>query len=286
MTFDIITTLLASGICLVLGVLAGFVIAFIFQPKQTQAKPQDRRLVEVLRVWRNKRSEQLVLELDQKQYEALGDLSLNLHNRVLQLLDELRLWLGAPEYSNRISEISHPTAPEEKPISNPSQSPYTTPVGVTPAALPPSPSLAAPQVAPAPAIKAGPTRDGQAHSPAIVSSKSGIQTVPEDEKQPKVSFNPFVVLARAVTSDIPKDVVTQKSIAAQIDEILQEKLALSPLEDRAIRLMELPERGVVVLVGLDTYDGINDVPDPEIKALLRACVTEWENRQTGSHGKS
>lgn len=91
------------------------------------------------------------------------------------------------------------------------------------------------------------------------------------------SMNPIDVLSRAVATDV-KPVSTSKSIAAQIDEILQEKLENSPLKNRAIRLLELPGRGMVVMVGLNQYEGVDAVPDPEIRNLLRECVAEWEAR--------
>ena len=74
-----------------------------------------------------------------------------------------------------------------------------------------------------------------------------------------------------------------KSIAAQIDEILQEKLESSsldhlPIERRAIRLMELPGKGMMVMVGLDQYEGVEKVPDPEIRSLIREAVEAWEKR--------
>jgi hypothetical protein len=99
-----------------------------------------------------------------------------------------------------------------------------------------------------------------------------------DEMSKRPSLNPIDVISRAIQSDVGKPTQETKSIAAQVDEILQEKLENSPLQDRAIRLMELPGKGMVVLVGLNQYDGVGSVPDPEIRDLLRECVAEWEKR--------
>lgn len=101
--------------------------------------------------------------------------------------------------------------------------------------------------------------------------------VAEAEKN-RVSLNPINVFARAIQSDVKQVEQPNKSIAAQIDEILQEKLEDTPLAQRAIRLMELPGKGMVVMVGLDQYDGVSSVPDPEIRDLIRSCVAEWERR--------
>jgi hypothetical protein len=94
----------------------------------------------------------------------------------------------------------------------------------------------------------------------------------------KPSTNPIEFFARALQSDVPKVVPEPKSIAGQVDEILQEKLAESTLANRAIRLMELPGKGMVVMVGLDQYDGVDAVPDEEVRAMIRSSVMEWERR--------
>jgi hypothetical protein len=70
------------------------------------------------------------------------------------------------------------------------------------------------------------------------------------------------------------------SIVNQIDSILQMRLVGTPLEERGIFLTQSPESGVIVYVGLTRYNGIDDVPDPEIKAAIRAAITEWENKYT------
>jgi hypothetical protein len=94
------------------------------------------------------------------------------------------------------------------------------------------------------------------------------------------SLNPVDVFTRALQADVPSLGDPPMSIASQIDEILQTKLEVSPLKGRAIRLMELPGKGMVVMVGLDQYDSVSAVPDPEIRSLLQACVEEWEGRHT------
>jgi hypothetical protein len=67
---------------------------------------------------------------------------------------------------------------------------------------------------------------------------------------------------------------------SQIDAILQDRLAGTPLEERGIFLAQSPEGGVIVYVGLTRYHAIDDVPDPEIKSAIRAAIAEWENRYT------
>lgn len=70
------------------------------------------------------------------------------------------------------------------------------------------------------------------------------------------------------------------SIVGQIDAILQERLAGSPLEDRGVFLAQAPDGSVNVYVGLTRYMGIEDVPDAEIKAAIRAAISAWEIKYT------
>jgi hypothetical protein len=98
-------------------------------------------------------------------------------------------------------------------------------------------------------------------------------------------LNPAPLLNRTLQPNIQSKPTPPKSIAAQIDEILQLKLASCtldhlPAERRAIRLLELPGRGMVVMVGMDRYEGVENVPDAEIRSLIRESVEEWEKRLT------
>jgi len=70
------------------------------------------------------------------------------------------------------------------------------------------------------------------------------------------------------------------SIVTQIDRILQERLEGTPLEERGVFLTQSAQGGVMVYVGLTRYNAVDEVPDPEVKAAIRAAITEWENRYT------
>ncbi len=65
----------------------------------------------------------------------------------------------------------------------------------------------------------------------------------------------------------------------QIEDILQDMIIGTPMENQGIHLKEDPTRGVIVSVGPNSYEGIDAVPDPEIKATIRAAVSKWEKRQ-------
>ncbi|MDX9865876.1 MAG: hypothetical protein RBT34_13815 [Anaerolineaceae bacterium] len=91
----------------------------------------------------------------------------------------------------------------------------------------------------------------------------------------RVSSKPLSILGEENEKipDIPKE-----SIVVQIDNILQDMLAGSTLEDRCIHLDEGANMGVVVWVGNQSFQGIDQVNDPIIAKVIRKAVTEWERR--------
>jgi hypothetical protein len=60
--------------------------------------------------------------------------------------------------------------------------------------------------------------------------------------------------------------------------VLQEKLVGTPWEIRNIHLKDAPDGGLMVQVGMDKYDGIEAVPDEEIRQLIRDSAEEWRKR--------
>lgn len=110
----------------------------------------------------------------------------------------------------------------------------------------------------------------------------GIDSRDEAEEQEKnrIRLNPIEIFTRAFQSDVHSPSPYDRSISEQIDEILQEMLEDSPLKSRAIRLMELPTKGMVVMVGLNQYQGVDTVPDEDVRNIIHAAVAEWEQRVT------
>jgi hypothetical protein len=105
---------------------------------------------------------------------------------------------------------------------------------------------------------------------------------PADQTVDKVkgpSLNPLQVfnLPKSSSSQTDQDEF-DRSIVTQIDEILQARLEDKPLADRGIRMVEGPDRGMVIEVGLSRYTDIDDIPDKEIRRVIRQSVKEWEGR--------
>jgi hypothetical protein len=102
-------------------------------------------------------------------------------------------------------------------------------------------------------------------------------------KPPKLG--PLEIIKNTLDSEVRSALKsTPKSLAAQVDEILQDKLAGSSLAERGIRIMDTPSSDLVVMVGLEKYDGVDAVPDAEIQAVIREAVAEWGRRASVEGG--
>ncbi|MBN1538237.1 MAG: hypothetical protein JW908_15980 [Anaerolineales bacterium] len=128
--------------------------------------------------------------------------------------------------------------------------------------------------APAPSPPAAAVQTAVEEPP--VQPETLVQTLTPPEE--KTSMSPIDFFAKAIKTEVKQPSSAPKSIVAQIDDILQEKIEGSAMEKRGIRLVELPGKGMVVVVGLDQFEGIDEVPDEEIRQLIRGCAKEWENR--------
>jgi len=66
------------------------------------------------------------------------------------------------------------------------------------------------------------------------------------------------------------------SVIDEVNEILQRKLHGSPLAGKGIHLMENHNKEIRFWVGLESYDDVQEIPDPEIQKLIDDAVKEWE----------
>ena len=171
--------------------------------------------------------------------------------RLIEILNIMRPWLeGKPATAPSVAAQQPP--PVSPPIS-------TVQTQFEPATI----QSLSPAVSPSPATSS-------AEPLSRVQTPGSVDATPGKPASPKP--------ATIAKEDRPA--APANSIVTQIDTILQARLVGTPLEERGIFLTQSPEGGVAVYVGLTRYNGIDEVPDPEIKAAIRAAISEWEDKYT------
>lgn len=71
-----------------------------------------------------------------------------------------------------------------------------------------------------------------------------------------------------------------RSIADQIEDLLQQRLAAAPaFHGREIHVKPSLHGGVQIVVDDRQYEGVGDIDDPEVRALIEDVVREWEADQ-------
>ena len=68
------------------------------------------------------------------------------------------------------------------------------------------------------------------------------------------------------------------TMVEQIDRILKKKLVGHPLEQRGISLRTALNGSLLVQVGLEEYEWIDEIPDKDIQAIIRESIADWEKR--------
>jgi hypothetical protein len=132
--------------------------------------------------------------------------------------------------------------------------------------------------APAPAPVASPTSQADPLRPLAVPATATAKTQPPSILPPE---KPKIDVMRGFRSLVTNDLKVMESakpisIVAMIDDFLQKRLAGTHLADKEIRLEEGALGEVIVLIGKSSYPGVDAVPDPQIQAVIRAAISDWE----------
>lgn len=123
------------------------------------------------------------------------------------------------------------------------------------------------------------TQSSPTPPPAQPRPASHPKEVPSAAPSPVVAPSPSSKPA-ASSGKAKDEPAAPQSIVEQIDSILQTQIASTSLMERGIRLQESPEGGVLVWVGMEKFEGVNEVPDEQIQAAIRAAISVWENKYT------
>jgi hypothetical protein len=101
--------------------------------------------------------------------------------------------------------------------------------------------------------------------------------LPDEEITPEPTFTP-----PPEDKEIPEEDEEEEkmlSVIDEVNEILQKKLLGSPLAGKGIHLMENHNREIRFWVGLNSYDDVDQIPDPDIRKIIDDSVREWEKNR-------
>ena len=102
------------------------------------------------------------------------------------------------------------------------------------------------------------------------------QGQPQAKKASRVTMDP-VPFRRRSESD---EGAISLNLAGEIDRLLQIRAKASPeFSQRLIQVSSAPDGGLRFRVDNAHYDGIDQISDPQIQALIRAAIAEWEARR-------
>jgi len=105
----------------------------------------------------------------------------------------------------------------------------------------------------------------------------------EPAVQPEhVRASPIESFLHIVRSSTIREQAEPKTMAAEIDAIIQEKLPGSNLSDRSVRIEEQPNFGLFVVVDGEKYAGVNAVPDEAVRSFIQRAVAEWQDRNSST----
>jgi hypothetical protein len=210
---------------------------------------------EVLRVLRDHLTGRLIVEIGGGRYRQASEIqdSTTREGLVAALHDLNAFAAGAP------APILPPTPTASAPparIETPPVPPAAE--GAAPvSASPPSPPPPAPPPAPAPS--SGQPGYAPLATPSMNPFKQ-MQVLRERSKQPPPP--------------------PPKPITEQIDEILQARLTGTAHAQRGLHVRTGARGNAVFELDGRSYEAVDEVPDAEAQALIRAAIAEWEKRQS------
>jgi hypothetical protein len=201
--------------------------------------------LEIMRIWRLPPLGKLVVEANGERYTSLGEIKdPKLKQRLLAAIGELIPFVGG--YQSLVD------------------------IGLAPALTPPTPTSAAD-----PADSEELTREQEAFLARLQAERDELASRKPGRLRSISSAEPLVTFTEKgeVKPAIP---IGPKSIAEQIDEILQKHLKADPkLADRLVHLEENPAGGLHIRVDGVYYEKPADVPDREVQLAIKMAVKEW-----------
>jgi hypothetical protein len=256
---SVYTTLLLAGFFFLMGAAVMGIISYLQNVasgnyrKGKRVKPNPN-LAEVASLMRDKTTQDLVVAINGNTYRAATELNPGQLRRMHFTSKVLEKWLAdtppAPLSEAPGAESSlEPDASQPSPVESASPGPLGIPEEWIPA-------------------ESAPMEQKSELPSAFI-----VPELPDEVKPVSTQISDVV---GGILNPAPAPTTEFKSIAMQIDEILQEMIANTPFEERGISVNDAPDHGVMVTLDGNKYPGVKDVPDEEVRNLIRSAVVEWE----------
>lgn len=224
--------------------------------------------VEVLRLLRDRVTGALIVEVEGEEYRALAEIKDGRAGRqVLQAAADLVRFTEViqPQDQARTPQLFSPSATEPKPIASP-----------------PAPSTLVLKVAPA--LEQEPPVQRTPAPPSV--EREFLQSLiqqgrPKEKEAEKPSLSPIEFFRRSFAARraarVQDTLPSPRSFVEEIEEILQRFLHTYPsFIGKEVHVGTSPGGGIHIRVGKEFYDTPDDIPDPEIRGIIKAAIQEWE----------
>jgi hypothetical protein len=93
------------------------------------------------------------------------------------------------------------------------------------------------------------------------------------------SMKPLEQFRKMRSKQPPATKYVIKSITEQIEDHLQDKIARTSLARRGVHVRSELQGNAVFLLDGKAYPSVDDVPDPEVRQVIREAISEWEKKK-------
>jgi len=217
---------------------------------------------EVLRLLRDRDTGALIVEVKGEKYRALREIKdERIGRQVLQAAANLVHFTGVIQ--------AHDRARTSQPSSLSAAEPTATD---SPPALS---TVALEEAPPVPRTPAPPSVEREFLQSLVQ------QRLPKEEETRKASLSPIEFFRRSFSARrrarVQGDIPSPLSFVEEIEEILQRFLRTYPsFIGKEVHVGTAQGGGIRIQVENEFYDAPDDIPDPEIRGILKAAIQEWE----------
>jgi len=224
-------------------------------PAGEAERPVATGPVEVLRLLRDRATGTLIVEAEGQSYRKLSEIEDGRVGRqVLQAAADLVRFTGVLQ-------------PRQRPAARqPASAAPSTPASQMASALEKEP--------PVPRTPAPPSVEREFLQSLAQQGQLG-------EEEPKPSLSPIEFFRRGFAARraarLQSGMSPPRSFVDEIEEILQRFVRTYPsFIGKEVHVGTAPGGGIRIQVENEFYDGPNDIPDPEIRGIIKAAIKEWE----------